>query len=69
MTDKECRDVSLSLFVLLPDPFRGMEEWRKTMETQKPGNSPGPGPEIVERPESPKSKRRKESLAGQCRII
>ena len=33
----------------LPDPFWGMEAWRKTMETQKPGNSPGSGPEVVER--------------------
>ena len=33
----------------LPDPFRGMEAWRKTMETQKPGNSPGSGPEVVKR--------------------
>ena len=33
----------------LPDPFRGMEAWRKTMEPQKPGNSPGSGPEVVQR--------------------
>ena len=33
----------------LPDPFRGMGAWRKTMEPQKPGNSPGSGPEVVER--------------------
>ena len=29
------------------------KEWRKTMEPQKPDNSPGPGPEVVER-QSPK---------------
>ena len=33
----------------LPDPFREMEAWRKTIESQKPGNSPGSGPEVVER--------------------
>ena len=33
----------------LPDPFRGMGAWRKTMEPQKPGNFPGSGPEVVER--------------------
>ena len=33
----------------LPDPFRGMGAWRETMEPQKPGNSPGSGPEIVQR--------------------
>ena len=26
-----------------------MGAWRKTMEPQKPGNFPGPGPEVVER--------------------
>ena len=25
-----------------------MGAWQKTMEPQKPGNSPGPGPEVVE---------------------
>ena len=33
----------------LPDLFRGMGAWRKTMEPQKPGNSPGSGPEVIER--------------------
>ena len=33
----------------LPGPFRGMGAWRKTMEPQKPCNSPGSGPEIVKR--------------------
>ena len=33
----------------LPDLFRGMGAWRKTMEPQKPGNSPGSGPEVVKR--------------------
>ena len=41
--------VSIMLWLLLPDPFREMGTWRKTMESQKPGNSPGPGPEVVER--------------------
>ena len=33
----------------LPNPFRGMGAWRKTMESQKPGNYPGSGPEVVQR--------------------
>ena len=32
------------LLLLLPNPFRGMEAWQKTMEPQNPGNSPGLGP-------------------------
>ena len=39
----------LWLLMFLPDPFRGMRAWRKTMEPQKPGNCPGPGREIVHR--------------------
>ena len=27
-----------------------MGAWRKIIEPQKPGNSPGPGPEVVEKP-------------------
>ena len=27
-----------------------MGAWRKIMEPQKPGNSPGPGPEVKEKP-------------------
>ena len=42
-------DLLLLLLFLLPDPFRGMGAWRKTMEPQKPGNSPRPGPEVVKR--------------------
>ena len=41
--------VLLLFLLLLPDPFRGMGAWRKTMEPQKPGNSPRHGPEVVER--------------------
>ena len=55
------------LLLLFNQPFRGMGAWRKTMEPQKPGNSPGSGPEVVERRESSKSERCKESVAGQCR--
>ena len=29
--------------------FRGMGAWRKTMEPQKPDNSTGLGPEVIER--------------------
>ena len=37
------------LLLLLPNPFRGMRAWWKTMEPQKSGNSPWPGPEIAKR--------------------
>ena len=33
----------------LPDPFQGMGAWRKTMKPQKPGNSSGSGPEVIQR--------------------
>ena len=33
----------------LPDPFRGMGAWPKTIEPQKPGNSPESEPEVVQR--------------------
>ena len=33
----------------LPDLFRGIGAWQKTMEPQKPGNCPGSEPEVVER--------------------
>ena len=37
------------LLLLSTDLFRGMRAWRKTMEPQKPKNSPGSGPEVAER--------------------
>ena len=37
------------LLTLSPDPFRGIGAWWKTTESQKPGNLPGLGPEVVER--------------------
>ena len=37
------------MLLLLPDSFRGIGVWRKIMEPQKPGNSPGLEPELVER--------------------
>ena len=41
---------NFSIFLLLlPDLFRGMEAWWKTMEPQNLGNSPGPGSEVIER--------------------
>ena len=43
------RQFACSCCCWLPDPFRGMGAWRKTTEPQKPGNSPGPGSEVVER--------------------
>ena len=42
------------LLLLLPDPSSFLVAtlpdgaWRKTMEPQKPGNSPRPGPEVIE---------------------
>ena len=39
--------LEFELLLLLPDPFQWMGTWQKTMEPQKPGNSPGPGPEVV----------------------
>ena len=52
----------------LPDPFRGMEAWRKTMEPQKPATPRGLDQRSYRDRESPKSERRKESVAGQCRM-
>ena len=37
------------MLLLLPNPFQGMEAWRKIMEPQKPGNSTRPGSEVVKR--------------------
>ena len=34
---------------MLTYPFRKIGAWRKTMEPQKPGNSPGSEPEVVQR--------------------
>ena len=50
----------------LPDPFRGMGAWWKTSEPQKPGNSRRTRGR--RETESPKSERRKEFVAGQCRM-
>ena len=33
----------------LPDPFRVLGAWGNTVVPQKPGNSPGSGPEVVKR--------------------
>ena len=56
--------------LLLPDSFPGIagmvEDHGATEEAgnpQKSGNSPGPGPEVVER-----KRIAKESVAGRCRI-
>ena len=35
--------------LLLPDSFRGMGAWRKTMEPKKLSNSAGTKPEVVDR--------------------
>ena len=42
--------------LLLKDLFQGMGAWRKTMEPQKPGNSPGPGPEVESRKRASEAK-------------
>ena len=34
----------LVALLLLPNPFRRMVAWQKTMESLKPGNFPRPGP-------------------------
>ena len=39
------------------------------MEPQKPGNSPGPEPEVAKRLDLPKSERGKESVDGQMRSV
>jgi len=31
---------------VLPDPFRGMEAWRNSTETQQSGHAPRSGPEV-----------------------
>ena len=36
------------LSLLLPDTFRGIGAWWKTMEHHNRGNFPGSGPEVVE---------------------
>ena len=57
------------LLLLFTRPLPRDGSWRETMEPQKPGNFPGSGPEVIERQrESPKSERRKEFVAGQCRM-
>ena len=47
---------SMLLLLLLPDPFRGMGAWPKTMQPQMPGNSTGHGPEVVKRQRVPKER-------------
>ena len=42
-------DISDCCCCRLPHPFRGMGAWQMTMKPKKPGNSPGSGPEVVER--------------------
>ena len=37
------------LLLPLSNPFRGIGAWQKTMEPQKPGNTPEPGPVVAER--------------------
>ena len=53
------------MLLLLPDPFQGMRLRLKTMEPKKPGNSPGPGQEVVKR-QSRQKPSGAESVAGPC---
>ena len=39
--------VGNKVILLLPDLFQGTRAWRETIEPQKPGNFPGPGPVVV----------------------
>ena len=51
--------------LLLPDPFHGMGAWQKTKSLR---SWETPKAWTRGRRESPKSKQRKESVAGQCRM-
>ena len=42
-----------------PTPSEGLGAWRKTIESHKAGNSPGLGPEVIERQKVTKSERRR----------
>ena len=44
----KCHD-PMTHHLVVYGPFRRMEAWRNTLEPQKSGDFPGPGPEIVER--------------------
>jgi len=55
------------MVVMLPDPFRGMGEWRNSTEAQQSGHAPRSEPE-VKMEVVPKTARRKGSDAGQSEI-
>ena len=63
-----CRKRVMMMLLLLSDPFREMGAWRKNMETQKPGNVPGPGPEVTKRQRVAKKRAAQNSVPGQCRM-
>ena len=46
---QEIRGWLFLLLLLLPDDFREMGAWRKTIELQKPRKFSGPGPQFVKR--------------------
>ena len=63
----------VTCYCWLSDPFPGMGAWRKTMEEDHGAPEAGQLLRVwtsgrKETRESPKSKRRKESVIGQCRM-
>ena len=51
---------------MLPEPFRGMGAWQKTIEPHKPGNSSRGWNRDRKETKSPKSERHEMSIARQC---
>ena len=58
----------LLLLLLLPNLFRGMGAWRRSWSPRSRETPQGWDQRSERDRESPKSERRKESVAGQCRI-
>jgi len=58
-----------TVMVVLPDPFRGMEAWRNSKETQQSGQAPSQGLDQRSKMEEvmPKIARRRGSDAGQSK--
>ena len=61
-------DHQLLLLLLLPNLFRGMGAWRRSWSPRSRETPQGWDQRSERDRESPKSERRKESVAGQCRI-
>ena len=58
----------LLLLLLLPDLFREMGGWRETLGFRSRTNFQGLNQSSSREKDSQKSERRKESVAGQCRM-